>query len=247
MSHSAELVEIFSSLQGEGPYVGTPTTFVRFERCTMRCRFCDTPEGLCHHEVCRIESPPCSGEFREIPNPVTAAKLCKELIHFTDEMLSITGGEPLEQTEFLAEWLPTQTPLRKILLETNGINHVGLLAVLPHIHTISMDIKLPSSTGRRPRWREHTEFLRSALAVGKEIYIKMVVTSKTTDRDIELAIGVVSGVNRHIPIILQPASPTLAFHDTIPPERTQSILRFCHAYLPNVSITPQMHKEWGIR
>ena len=35
-----EVNEIFSSLMGEGPYVGTPCYFVRFSGCNLRCSFC---------------------------------------------------------------------------------------------------------------------------------------------------------------------------------------------------------------
>ena len=40
---SANLVEIFSSIQGEGPHVGESTLFVRFGACDLRCRWCDSP------------------------------------------------------------------------------------------------------------------------------------------------------------------------------------------------------------
>ena len=44
---SANIVEVFSSLQGEGIYTGLPMTFVRLGSCSMGCRYCDTPAGLC--------------------------------------------------------------------------------------------------------------------------------------------------------------------------------------------------------
>ena len=37
----AEISEIFSSLQGEGPYLGVKQVFVRFGRCNMHCTYCD--------------------------------------------------------------------------------------------------------------------------------------------------------------------------------------------------------------
>lgn len=35
-----EICDVFTSLAGEGPYVGTPCHFIRFSRCNLRCSFC---------------------------------------------------------------------------------------------------------------------------------------------------------------------------------------------------------------
>ena len=54
LAPTANLVEIFSSVQGEGPHVGQSTLFVRFGECDLRCRWCDSPhtwqpaEGVPH-------------------------------------------------------------------------------------------------------------------------------------------------------------------------------------------------------
>ena len=34
--------EVFTSIQGEGPSVGTPSVFVRLQGCTVGCAWCDT-------------------------------------------------------------------------------------------------------------------------------------------------------------------------------------------------------------
>ncbi|MBI2447469.1 MAG: 7-carboxy-7-deazaguanine synthase QueE, partial [Candidatus Omnitrophica bacterium] len=37
-----KISEIFSSIQGEGLYLGKRQIFVRFYGCNMRCAYCDT-------------------------------------------------------------------------------------------------------------------------------------------------------------------------------------------------------------
>ena len=146
----------------------------------------------------------------------------------------------------MAAWLPSQVHKRQILLETNGTLHKELALVLPYIHAVSMDIKLPSSTRCRARWKEHATFLEATLASGKQAYVKFVVTADTTDRDIQEAIKLISQANKYVPIVIQPASPTLTFHHTVTPSRLKAVERLCRAYLPNVQVLPQMHKEWGV-
>jgi len=159
---------------------------------------------------------------------------------------SITGGEPLEQSDFLLEWLPTLNSEKRVLLETNGLHDLSLQAILPFVNVVSMDVKLPSSTGRAAAWDEHARFLGKSMASGKETYVKMVVTSKTSDHDIESAIKLLTTVNKYIPTFIQPASRTLKFQDCVSAERLESVKRLCGAYLHDVKVQPQMHKQWGV-
>jgi organic radical activating enzyme len=41
-----EISEVFSSLQGEGPYLGVQQIFIRFGRCNMHCGYCDELEKM---------------------------------------------------------------------------------------------------------------------------------------------------------------------------------------------------------
>ena len=37
-----DIQEIFPTIQGEGPRVGTPSIFIRLGGCNLACTFCDT-------------------------------------------------------------------------------------------------------------------------------------------------------------------------------------------------------------
>jgi len=64
------LVEIFSSIQGEGTYVGATTLFVRLGGCDLRCGWCDSPHTWKPAPECRIEVGRGSGRFETRANPM---------------------------------------------------------------------------------------------------------------------------------------------------------------------------------
>lgn len=241
------LHEIFSSLQGEGTHVGEPMTFVRFQGCALRCQWCDTPDALPHGgRACRVESPPRSKQFVAEPNPLTADRLTTLCQRFPEATVALTGGEPLEQAVFIARWLAAWNPHPRILLETGGILHDALALVLAQIDIVSMDLKLPSSTGMRPYWEPHAVFLRAARAAGKEIYCKIVVTGHTTDAEMHTAMHLIREIDSTVPVILQPVTVSTEFHDTALPERLRAHVALCKTHVTDVRLIPQMHKQWGV-
>ena len=93
--------EIFYSLQGEGFHTGTPSVFVRFSGCNLRCAFCDTQ----HHAGTMMSS-------QEIVNEVNKYPVAPLVV--------LTGGEP---SLFIDEAFVTelkQKTGKKIAIETNG-------------------------------------------------------------------------------------------------------------------------------
>ena len=245
MTTTACINEIFSSRQGEGTYVGERMTFVRFSSCKIGCNWCDT--DFDNAKDCNLYAPDSDKIASTLENPVGLVTLTEALEQYSDKFISITGGEPLEQVAFLKHLLPTIQQKRKILLETNGVSYKALRLISDYTDVISMDIKLPSSTGRGPFWKEHKEFLKTALESGKELYVKLVVTSATTDKDVNETIKLISNTNRYIPVFIQPVTPTDDFQDSVSGEKLQSFKRLFGAWLPNVKIAAQMHKEWGIK
>jgi organic radical activating enzyme len=97
------VVEIFTSLQGEGRFVGHPVNFVRLAGCSMGCKFCDT-------------------DIKE-----REALSTKQIIDRLDPKYSrrvvITGGEPLEQDIAELTWTLSNGGFI-IHLETNGTRNL---------------------------------------------------------------------------------------------------------------------------
>src|SRR3990167_7916538 len=85
--------EIFATLQGEGPFAGEPSVFVRLGGCNLQCKFCDT-------------------DFENSTN-ITLESLLLTIEHLSiskakrvRKLVVITGGEPfLQPIELLCEKL----------------------------------------------------------------------------------------------------------------------------------------------
>ncbi len=237
-----EVVELFSSIQGEGLYVGTRQIFVRLAGCNLACTYCDTPESRLACKTALVEQTPGKRDFCQLSNPLPTNKLANlinSLLTIRHHSISLTGGEPLWQAQMIAELAPQlKAP---IYLESNGTLYEQLAMVLPHIEIISMDIKLPSTTGKA-YWREHAEFLR--LAAKKEVFVKIVVTGQSNYEELQQAFNLVASVDTNIPVILQPVTPLngceLVLPDTMLAHQENAL-----TLLTNVRVIPQTHKFMG--
>jgi organic radical activating enzyme len=100
------LHEIFRSVQGEGIYTGVMQVFVRLSGCGFSCSYCDTEAAKERVESCTCRMPGGAVELENPVNPEAAATLTLSLAAMPGtHSISITGGEPLEQPEFLADFL----------------------------------------------------------------------------------------------------------------------------------------------
>jgi len=236
------ITEIFSSIQGEGPYVGVRQIFLRLPNCNLRCPYCDTTTSL--SQDMRMETVPGSGIFRKRENPIlinTLIGLLQSYDFTIHHSLSITGGEPLLWGKELQVLLPLLKEKGiKIYLETNGTLSEQLLQVLPWVDIISMDIKLPFNG--QTFWDVHESFLRYSLQ--KEVFIKIVVHEETSLKDLQNARELIARVNPLIQTILQPVTTTQGLK-TPKPFQLIEWQSFFLKEVSNVRVIPQTHVFMG--
>jgi 7-carboxy-7-deazaguanine synthase len=116
--------EIFHSIQGESTHQGRPCVFVRLTACDLRCSWCDTPYAF--HE----------GTRRTVDEVIERVDACG------CDVVEVTGGEPLLQTEVYGLMQRLVEQGKTVLLETGG--HRDASRVPEGVRRI-LDVKCPGS------------------------------------------------------------------------------------------------------
>lgn len=118
------MIEVFSSVQGETSFTGWPTVFLRLAACNLRCSWCDTTYSFGRGTPWSVDS------------------LIQKALELGCQHVCVTGGEPLLQPKVHA-LMSRLCDLGKIVsLETSGSLSMG--QVDPRVHVI-LDIKCPGS------------------------------------------------------------------------------------------------------
>ena len=155
MRQTIKIHEIFTSLQGEGPFSGLLTTFVRLTGCPLRCQYCDTAYAFKGGDNQAID---------QIVNQVKSAKA---------KYVCITGGEPLAQN--LVHDLIKQLcdDGYQVSIETSGSISI---APVDSRATCVMDLKTPGSLEENKNHLENLNILRP------HDHIKFVICDKNDFR-----------------------------------------------------------------
>ena len=117
--------EVFGpTVQGEGPYLGTPAIFLRLMGCNLACRWCDTAYTW---DATRYD---LAAERQRM----TVAEVAARIEALGPHLLVISGGEPLLQQARL-QHLVDRMPGRMVHIETAG-------TVAPRLRGVSYVVSL---------------------------------------------------------------------------------------------------------
>ena len=94
--------EIYRSLQGESTFAGLPCVFIRLTACHLRCVYCDTPHAFKQGETLSLD------------------EVVARALELGDDLVEITGGEPLLQPEVYPLMTRLADAGKTVLLETSG-------------------------------------------------------------------------------------------------------------------------------
>jgi organic radical activating enzyme len=250
---SVNVLEVFSTFQGEGPRVGERQVFVRLAGCDLRCAFCDTPESFPTPPVARIQTAPGTEGEERPQNPVPLEDLLAYVARLDQPpgmhaAVSITGGEPLLHPHAVHSLAVGARRLGlRVHVETGGHRPGAVAHVLDVVDEFSPDLKLESACGAPTPWDAHRETYRLLEAAGKALAVKAVVGATTPEEEVARAAAFAAEFLPSAPFVLQPATP----YGDGPATPTASKLFRLHAaaglHHPDVRVIPQVHRMMGVR
>ncbi|MBD98054.1 pyrroloquinoline quinone biosynthesis protein PqqE [bacterium] len=125
---------IFHTLQGEGPYAGTPAVFIRTAVCNLTCTWCDTPYTW---DWSRYPKEKHMGTY-------SISNVCACIQDYNPQHIVFTGGEPLLQQQALHLVLNQLHSEATIEIETNGTKQ-PIPELDRAVHAYNVSLKLPNS------------------------------------------------------------------------------------------------------
>lgn len=131
--------EIFYSIQGEGTSAGLPCIFIRLTYCNLRCTYCDTEYAF------------YDGQDMSIDNILVKIK------EYDCNLVEVTGGEPLVQSESLELMTRLCDLGYKVMLETSG--SLSIENVDKRVKNI-LDFKCPTSKMVKKNYYPNTNFIK---------------------------------------------------------------------------------------
>jgi len=239
--------EVFISIQGEGIYAGRLQIFIRVSGCSLNCVYCDTPSARGRVKVCSLRD---GDSVIEVNNPVDS----NTLVPFIEKLLNsvsgvhaitLTGGEPLEQSDFLRTFIGKVRHLNlPIYLETNGLSESGAEKLAGFVDIVAMDIKLPSLCGGGRLF----DIYRKTIPIFKpaELFFKIILAEKYLQEEFNEAVDLISTFAGDSTLVIQPAfSPDHSL--MISGSSLLKCYEISSRKIKDVRVIPQIHKLLGLR
>ncbi|MGA1845812.1 7-carboxy-7-deazaguanine synthase QueE [Deferribacter abyssi] len=169
--------EVFKSYQGEGKFVGARQIFIRLANCVFNCKGCDTDFSFSENFLC---------EGTKYRNPISPKDFFQILRKHYDfdlfHSVSITGGEPLIQKDFLRDFLPIMKDSGiKMFLETSGYLVDEIIELSDYFDIISVDIKMKSVFG----YGYPANLIRDLKKIDHKVYYKVVISEDIDLKEIK--------------------------------------------------------------
>jgi organic radical activating enzyme len=187
--------------------------------------------------------------FKSVPQPLslhyihTIVKEWCERLPGAHHSISVTGGEPLLYADYLGDWFSRLRPLLPIHLETNGTMHFALGQVIQYLDYVSMDMKLPSTSGCTEHlWELHRDFLRES--VGHNASVKIVISNDSNVGEIHQVCDIITAVDPATPLFLQPLC-NIDGGVSISAAHMLRLQEAASSRLQDVRVIPQMHRMLG--
>lgn len=224
---------------GEGKYIGRRFIFVRFDKCPLKCIYCDEDKKPYRG----AEVKPGTEVFKKINYNLNDIFSSIEKLKTPDLFaVSFTGGEPLYYYKFCKE-------LNKMLkengyrtfLESNGIYPERVF----YVDIASIDIKLKEHFNNIVNYssiyKNELKTIEKFYNLETDVYAKVVIMENTKIEDIKNIAKDLSNIG-DILLCIQPVSGY-----NIPKEKLFKIMEACGEHLgDNVMFSIQIHKILGV-
>ncbi len=197
-----------------------------------------------------------------LKNPFSAEQFEQQLHRLAAEhgldarqlVISITGGEPLAQAEFLQAWLPQWNG--PVLLETAGIYPQRLEQLLPHLRYLSLDWKADLDLNAGQPLLNPAECLRlaapylanSSLAHPSrplQLWVKLVVHQTTSSAWLQQSLRQIAELVPGVKVFLQPVTAGYGSFNAPPSSALLAELIQAHALPLDLRVLPQIHPFLG--
>lgn len=266
-SAAAPVLEVFSSIQGEGAWVGEPQVFVRLAGCPLRCSWCDTPESwVVGTAPARVFGEGGIQEHDAWASPFIALTWILAAEPREPRTISVTGGEPLQWPGFI-RGLASIKGDRRFHLETAGAHPEALASVLDVVDHVSLDLKphqdmgtpvpldVEGPMGERPwgeespdsaeQWR-HVRRRCLGLVKGHDACAKVILSASRTALDYLPILEDLAQTAPSVPLFLQPVTPCREI-EAPDEDLLTDVVEDARDLGLTVRVIPQVHKTLNIQ